>query len=703
MPRAATLLLATLAFLPRLVAQSPATVAVPGAHPPLAIVDTTVVPMDGERSLPHHTLLVADGLIVALGPVDEVAVPAGAQVIDGRGRWLAPGLADMHVHLWSEDDLLLFLANGVTTVRNMWGAPLHFAWRARIAAGELDGPFIATAGPIVDGVPPIWNGSTSVGDAAAADAAVESQAWDGYDAIKVYNRLTPEAYAAIVAAAARRGLPVWGHVPDAVGLLAALDAGQRSVEHLTGFAEALQPDDAEPVDPTDWARRRNLLLGIDDGKLAALAARVAASHTWNCPTLVVHTRLVGKADGERLLAAPEMRFVSPMTRASWNPETDFRLSALGPDDFAAMRRADAVRLAIVRTLHTAGAPLLLGTDTPNPFVVPGYSVHEELSLLVAAGLSPFEAAAAGTRDAARFLGREHETGTVAVGLRADLVLLGSDPLADVSAWRDPQLVVARGRFHPREELDARLEALAARYDSGPDTSAWFAGLPPLPDPDEPGDGSDSGQARYEVRFNDALVGIERASWRFDGDGSRTLTAQVAFDPSWKTAFQVQLAWGAEAPFSAEVMARLPDGEAQAWFERIGDALRVEADGVWDTARTPVRRVGVTHLGLPASASSLPLWDALLALPVGGSATFSRLDLEQTAPLQLQAVSIEALRLPDETRDDGPTLAVFQLDSRSADESGSLRSVARLDREHPLRLYELEQHEQLGVIVARRVD
>src|SRR5262245_37317727 len=203
--------------------------------PPLAIVGATVVPMDRAGSLPDQTVLVADGRITALGPAGELAVPAGSTVIDGHGRWLMPGLVDMHVHSWFESELTLDLANGVTTIRNMFGSPVQVAWRDEVAAGTRLGPSIVTAGPIVDGSPPVWPGSLVVITPEDARNAVQAHVDGHYDFVKVYDRLTPEAYDAVVAAAKAANLPVFGHVPERVGLYAVLASGQRTLEHMFGF------------------------------------------------------------------------------------------------------------------------------------------------------------------------------------------------------------------------------------------------------------------------------------------------------------------------------------------------------------------------------------------------------------------------------------------------------------------------------------
>jgi imidazolonepropionase-like amidohydrolase len=432
-----------------------------------AFVDVTVVPMDTERLVPGQTVLIQDGRITALGPTESTPVPPGARRIDGRGRYLMPGLADMHVHLFfmAEGDLRIFLANGVTFVRGMWGTPRDLQWRERIARGELLGPTLVTAGPLIDGKPPIWDESVVAETFADGERIVLEQKKAGYDFIKVYNRLTPEAYAGLVATAKREGLPFAGHVPFSMGLEGVFAAGQRSIEHLTGYLESLQAENSEVRGKWDWASRLRQIDYVDEAKLLQVVEATKQSGIWNCPTLFLPRRYVSSEEAQVLARQPEMRFVASWVREMWEPSKDFRLKDLTAEDFARLRRRDALLLKVTRALHDAGARLLLGTDTGNPYVLPGFSVHEELALLVQAGLTPYEALRAGTRDAAEFIGQLEEFGTVAPGKRADLLLLEANPLEDVANARRRSGVMVRGRWLPEEELRAMLEEVAASYAS----------------------------------------------------------------------------------------------------------------------------------------------------------------------------------------------------------------------------------------------
>jgi len=457
----------------------------------VVFVDVTVVPMDRERTIEHQTVLVRDGRIAAIGTERP---PDGALVIDGSGRFLMPGLADMHVHVWYEEELLLFLANGVTTVRNLWGKPMHLRWRGEIDRGERLGPAFFTTGDIVDGRPPIWQGSTGVANAEEARATVAAQAADGFREVKVYNKIPAAAYEALLDEARKRRMRVTGHVPVRVGIDRVLGR-QDCIEHLDGYFGF----------PWRWDRTG----------ARALAVRTAEAGTWNCPTLVVYEKIAG--DPRALRARPEMRFVPPRLLATWDPARDFRLKGFTADDRDRLAQWNVKRNELVKLLRDAGAPLLLGTDSGNPFVVAGWSAHEELALLVAAGLTPFEALSTATRNAAEYL--EDDAGTVAAGKRADLLLLAGNPLEDVRHAAKPLGVMVRGRWLPAEELGRRVEEVVASYAMPKER---FRGLPGLP----------GEVVHFEVLWNDLVVGEERYVVVREADGSRTVHAQLVNDPPW---------------------------------------------------------------------------------------------------------------------------------------------------------------------------
>lgn len=423
-----------------------------------AFVNVAVIPMDRERVLEKSTVVIADGRIRDVGPASAIAIPANATVIDGRGKYLMPGLADMHAHTWEEQEFPLLLANGVTTIRNMFGGPIHLRWKQQIAAGKLTAaPNIYTAGPIIDGNPPIWPGPV-VENAAQARRTVDEQRAAGYDFLKVYARLSREAYDAVLLEGTARGMFVAGHVPDAVGLAVALRSGMKSIEHLSGY-EYLARKTGGPGEEASWAR-------LDESQFASIAQDTAKSGTWNCPTLVLFQYRIAPGESEflsKLMARPEMRYVSPEIVRSWRPENNFLKNSTPARASSSREKGDVMRKKLVKALHDAGARLLLGTDYGNPFVVPGFSLQQELRNFVAAGLTPFEAIRAGTSGAAEFMNASNEFGTIAPGRRADLILVEGNPLEDVSNVNEAVGVMVRGQWFSRAELTNELEKLARQF------------------------------------------------------------------------------------------------------------------------------------------------------------------------------------------------------------------------------------------------
>lgn len=445
------------------------------AEVPLAIVGATVLPMDAERRMEGATVLVRDGRITAVGA--DAAVPDDARVIDGAGLFVVPGLADMHVHNWREEDHLLFLANGVTTIRNLWGTEQHLLWRREIAEGRRLGPTIYTSGPILDGDPPVLPGTEALAEPEEVAAAVLAQKEAGYDLIKVYSVLRPEVFEEVLRQARERSLPVTGHVPLAVPLERAFDGGLGGVEHLSGYRLAMQADDSPLRGLTyeEWRAlprpelARLVREHLDPGKLDGLVRQTCAHGVWNTPTLISGERAAAsREDLVELSKRDEMRYVPSALRASWDPDVLAERQHLTEEERLALEDGRLWNRKIVRALDAAGCGLLAGTDTPAPYEVPGFSLHEELELLVEAGLTPYAALRSATASAARALGAEGEWGRVAPGLRADLVLLEADPFSSISNTRRLRGVLVRGRWLDAEELGRRLDELARRVAEVPE-------------------------------------------------------------------------------------------------------------------------------------------------------------------------------------------------------------------------------------------
>ena len=619
---------------------SATTLAGAGSATSYAFVDVTVVPMDSEVELAHQTVLVEHGRITAIGSAGTTLVPASATAIPGAGKWLVPGLIDMHVHFNDEHDGLLYVANGVTTVRNMWGFPQNLDERERAKRDDPSyvGPAVYTAGPIVDGDPPVWPTSHVVHDAKEADAEVAAQKAAGYDFIKVYDNLTLPAYDALVAAAKRAGLRFAGHVPKAVGLAHALAAGQASIEHLTGYLAAAQDASSKASALTGDAQRIETAKHLDASKLPALAQQTADAHLANCPTLIVLNRFA-ELEHPDPHAHPEIRFVSPMISSSWTSGDDFRAKGMTHASWQALRDMNAFRAKVVKALADAGAPLLAGTDTGNPFVVAGFSLHDELALLVGAGLTPYQALAAATANAATWIGDRY-IGRIEVGGRADLVLLDADPLTDIAAITHRSGVMLRGHWHPQAELAAQLEALAKDLAAEQNPLDLFAKIPALLLPP----GSEIGRATYVMSLKGKAFGAERFAITKTPDGGRTLAVQsVGFAPMPPFAdARIELDKdGRLAAFAVDA------GNQHASATRAGDQLHVEAGGAsHDEALPPDTLLGTESLGtwlpfLARAADKAKTHVAGKTLDAAGKLEDIAFDFDRTAsPIAVSVTSPE---------------------------------------------------------------
>jgi imidazolonepropionase-like amidohydrolase len=435
--------------------------AAPAASGTYAITNVTVVPMDRSRLLPGQTVIVSGGRIQSIGPAARARVPAGAVRIEGRGRYLMPGLAEMHAHVppnpadaqWTQDVLFLYAANGITFARSMLGAPHHLDLRARAERGDIVSPRIYAAGPSLNG--------NSVASPAAARRMVAEQKAAGYDTLKIHPGLDRARYDAVAEAARVHKISFGGHVPEAVGLVRAMEAGQATIDHLDGYMELLLRDGAPKAEAGLFGY--NLVDQVDEAKLRQAARRTREAGVWNVPTdSLIHHVLLPEPSTAEMERRGEMRYVPRAMLAQWKQA---RAGLQGQPDYdpARARRFVQLRGKLIKALQEEGAGLLLGSDAPQWFNVPGFSLHRELDYLVAAGLTPFEALATGTRNVSRFLETPDEFGTVRAGSRADLILLEANPLADVRNVRRSAGVFLGGRWLPQSRIEAGLAAIADRY------------------------------------------------------------------------------------------------------------------------------------------------------------------------------------------------------------------------------------------------
>lgn len=425
---------------------------------PTVFINVNVIPMSSETVLGGRTVIVDGGEIATIGDVDATPVPENAIVIDGTDRYLMPGLTEMHAHIPGADSkdldrvLMLYVANGVTTVRGMLGQASHLQLRSALRNGERLGPRLVTSGPSLNG--------RSVTSPENAVRMVKEQHAAGYDFLKIHPGLSREEFDAIAATARRRGIPFAGHVPEDVGLERALDAGIATIDHLDGYMESLLRPHADHTGGIGGFFGVYIADQADEANIAGIVAATVKAGVWNVPTDSLFRHVTSPdTDPDDMADWPEMKYMPKDTVDRWRAA---KRELLADADYhpATAARAIALRQRLILELHRSGAGLLLGADSPQIFNVPGFSIHRELEYLVEAGLTPFEALETGTTAAAIFFGRAGESGVVTSGAAADLVLLDANPLDDISNSRRIHGVMLRGRWLSRSELDEILRSLA---------------------------------------------------------------------------------------------------------------------------------------------------------------------------------------------------------------------------------------------------
>ena len=416
-----------------------------------AFIDVNVVPMDKERIINGQTVIVRDGKIVQIGSPLKTRIPPDAARIDGNGKYLMPGLVDLHVHLRDYADkemsalLQLYVANGVTTVLNLSGIPRHLELRERIAKGELFGPTVYTSGPFISRT----TGSSPTPE--EVEQAVLEQKRAGYDIIKIHGDFTREAYHKLFVIARRERMQVIGHAPRNLGIEAMLEERQDAVAHAEEYIYDKNSNTRSPAEI--------------EPQIPSIAQATAKAGTWLVPNLTAYKNIgLQVADIDAVLNRTEMKYLPPRIAGGWAPATNpyMRFRNLSLEKFWAQYR---VLEKLTKEFRNAGVRLLTGTDAMNPSVVPGFSLHDELRELVAAGLTPYEALRAATANAAEFLKAAEEFGTIAVGRRADVILVDGNPLDDVTMASRRTGVMIKGQWLPQSELQKKLDELVKRYQT----------------------------------------------------------------------------------------------------------------------------------------------------------------------------------------------------------------------------------------------
>jgi imidazolonepropionase-like amidohydrolase len=429
----------------------------------LVITDVNVIDVRTGEVRPDQVVVIERNRITTVGS-RGTRHPRNAPTVNAKGGYLIPGLWDMHVHLvfgdWfplaQEISLPLFIANGVTSVRDM-GSELETvqAFRNQIENGERLGPRILTSGPMLDGPKPRFPSSLAIATPDDGRRAVDVLKLRGVDFIKLQSLIPADAVMAIADEARKEELPFEGHVPDAVRAADMSAAGMLSFEHLIGIFEGSSPAEAEFLAGTKTEAK--FLSTYDPTRAEALAAILAKNQTWQCPTLVWE-RGGNLIDVTEYSKDPRAKYVPAYWKdVTWKKMSEDVKASFGTDDLATRRKFLDKELEVVQMLHKAGVPFLAGTDTPpGVFVFPGFSLHEELQRFVAAGFTPLEALQTATLNPSRFFGMEDQLGTVAMGKMADLVLLDANPLADIANTQKITAVIVNGRYFSRNDLQRML-------------------------------------------------------------------------------------------------------------------------------------------------------------------------------------------------------------------------------------------------------
>ncbi len=431
----------------------------------LAIENVHVISMNSKQIDSNRTVLIKNGKISEILPSADIQVADGIERIDGSGRYLIPGLSEMHAHIPSgdasrayiEDVLFLYLANGITTIRGMLGDPLHLELREQAANNELVSPLIYTSGPGFGG---------NIESPEQARQQVRDQHEAGYNFLKIFPGLTLEEYNAIAEEAQNAGIEFSGHIPASVGLNRALKAGQGTIDHLDKYPDALVTDNANREDienPGVIYFGMHLTPYINRKKIPEVVQATVEAGTWNVPTQALLEHVLSTKPAKEMAQRAEFQYMPDEQVQNW---IDSKNSITSNDIYSEELATEYLQLRrdILKALHEAGAGILLGSDAPQIFNVPGFSAHDELRYLVEAGLTPYEALKTGTVNTAQYLGDTNNSGTIAEGKAANLVLLQENPLEDITNSETIAGVIYRGNWLSQEEIKQRLQAIAEKHN-----------------------------------------------------------------------------------------------------------------------------------------------------------------------------------------------------------------------------------------------
>tara|TARA_R110002126_G_scaffold1440_2_gene8266 strand:- start:2097 stop:3485 length:1389 start_codon:yes stop_codon:yes gene_type:complete len=421
-----------------------------------AFTHVNVIPMTSEVVLEDQTVVISNGIISSISPSDNVKLGDEVTVIDGTGKFLLPGLAEMHGHVppvdppsnaprymdmeYVENTLFLYTAAGVTTVRGMLGWPNQLELKNKVASGELIGPNLYLAGPSFNG--------NSIHSVEEASEKVIQQKKEGWDLLKIHPGLTLDEYDAVANTANEVGITFGGHIPSDVGIIHAIEMGQETIDHMDGYVAYLNDFEGAELDT----------------KIHELIELTKQNNVWVIPTQALWETIIGVADYEAMQSYDELKYIPKNLVSGYNSWTK-RLLDKSNFNLEKAKEHAALRMRLLSEMNKSGVKILMGTDAPQLYSVPGFSIHRELKLMSKAGMSPYDILVTGTRNVGAYFSTRANFGIIAIDKRADLILVDNNPLEDISNLQQISGVMVSGKWMPKSFINEKLASIEASYRS----------------------------------------------------------------------------------------------------------------------------------------------------------------------------------------------------------------------------------------------
>lgn len=418
-----------------------------------AFTNVTVLPMTGEELLENQTVVVEGDRIVAVASAGDISLDEETEIVDGSGKYLIPGLAEMHGHVpptdppadapsyytdeYVEHTLFLYVAAGITTVRGMLGWPNQLQLKEKVNSGEMIGPNLYLAGPSFNG--------NSINSPDQAIEKVRQQQKEGWDLLKIHPGLTRAEFDAMAQTANEVGIRFGGHVPEDVGIEHAIEMGQETMDHIDGYYRWLQQ-----FEESEW-----------ESRMQSIVSKTKEAGVWIVPTQALWETIIGAADYEAMKQYEELKYIPPAVRENYNNYISSNIEDNSEEERQQSLKQAEWRRKLLQEMNEQGVRILMGTDAPQLFSVPGFSIHRELPHMEAAGMSPYEIIESGTVNVGAYFSNEDNFGTVAEGQRADLLLLNENPLEDIVHLQNHAGVMVQGKWYSRDMIDRKLEEIEA--------------------------------------------------------------------------------------------------------------------------------------------------------------------------------------------------------------------------------------------------